>query len=120
MFPTPNACDANRKEADYARASRDGSGGDDLQTAVAKRKRLGGTLNPGWIEWLMGWPIGWTSLEPLTDPINLGPETWDVEPDIPRVTTGQENRVARIKAIGNGQVPPCAATAWRILTEEFK
>lgn len=25
----------------------------------------GGTLNPPWVEWLMGWPIGWTDLEPL-------------------------------------------------------
>jgi hypothetical protein len=25
-------------------------------------------------------------------------------------------RVDRLKAIGNGQVPLCAATAWRILT----
>ena len=25
----------------------------------------GGPLNPPWVEWLMGWPIGWTDLEPL-------------------------------------------------------
>jgi len=25
----------------------------------------GGALNPTWVEWLMGWPIGWTDLEPL-------------------------------------------------------
>lgn len=25
----------------------------------------GGRLNPNWVEWLMGWPIGWTDLEPL-------------------------------------------------------
>jgi hypothetical protein len=24
-----------------------------------------GTLNPPWVEWLMGWPIGWTDLKPL-------------------------------------------------------
>jgi hypothetical protein len=24
-----------------------------------------GSLNPLWVEWLMGWPIGWTGLEPL-------------------------------------------------------
>jgi len=23
------------------------------------------TLNPAWVEWLMGWPIGFTDLEPL-------------------------------------------------------
>jgi hypothetical protein len=25
----------------------------------------GGPLNPTWVEWLMGWPIGWTALKPL-------------------------------------------------------
>ena len=24
----------------------------------------GGSLNPTWVEWLMGWPLGWTDLEP--------------------------------------------------------
>ena len=26
---------------------------------------VGGQLNPMWVEWLMGWPIGWTDLKPL-------------------------------------------------------
>lgn len=26
---------------------------------------IGGSLNPNWVEWLMGWPIGWTALKPL-------------------------------------------------------
>jgi hypothetical protein len=25
----------------------------------------GGKLNPMWVEWLMGWPLGWTNLKPL-------------------------------------------------------
>lgn len=25
----------------------------------------GGALNPDWVEWLMGWPVGWTDLQPL-------------------------------------------------------
>lgn len=28
----------------------------------------GGRLNPDWVEWLMGLPIGWTALEPLETP----------------------------------------------------
>ena len=28
-------------------------------------EQIGGQLNPTWIEWLMGWPLGWTELEPL-------------------------------------------------------
>lgn len=27
--------------------------------------KVGGQLNPLWVAWLMGWPIGWTALEPL-------------------------------------------------------
>ena len=32
---------------------------------------------------------------------------------------GMASRVDRLKAIGNGQVPLCAATAWRILSESL-
>jgi hypothetical protein len=27
--------------------------------------QVGGQLNPDWVEWLMGWPVGWTDLQPL-------------------------------------------------------
>jgi hypothetical protein len=39
------------------------------------------------------------------------------EPDVPRVANGLPDRLDRIRAIGNAQVPIVAATAWRILTE---
>lgn len=40
---------------------------------------------------------------------------WATESNICRVVNGMASRVDRIKALGNGQVPLCAATAWRIL-----
>ena len=40
---------------------------------------------------------------------------WQSEPDVGRVADGVAARVDRLKAIGNGQVPLCAATAWRLL-----
>jgi hypothetical protein len=40
---------------------------------------------------------------------------WATEPDVGRVVNGMASRVDRVKALGNGQVPLCAATAWRIL-----
>ena len=43
---------------------------------------------------------------------------WETEPNVGRVADGVAARVDRLKAIGNGQVPLCAATAWRILSEE--
>ena len=42
---------------------------------------------------------------------------WEIEPPMDRVVDGMADRVDRLKAIGNGQVPLCAATAWRILSE---
>lgn len=30
-----------------------------------KKELTGGSLNPEWVEWLMGWPLGWTDLRPL-------------------------------------------------------
>ena len=39
-------------------------------------------LNPTWVEWLMGWPIGWTSMEPITE---LDWRDWETDPadDLP-------------------------------------
>jgi DNA (cytosine-5)-methyltransferase 1 len=44
---------------------------------------------------------------------------WSTEPNVGRVAHGVASRVDRLKAIGNGQVPLCAATAWRILSESL-
>jgi DNA (cytosine-5)-methyltransferase 1 len=44
---------------------------------------------------------------------------WATEPNVGRVVDGVASRVDRLKAIGNGQVPLCAATAWRILSESL-
>lgn len=52
MFPTPSAS--------IALGSTGGSRRCDLRNEVAKAE--GGRLNPDWVEWLMGVPIGWTSL----------------------------------------------------------
>jgi len=146
IWPTPKASPSG---PDYARMQREGSGGDDLATAVARyptpaardyrspnkksyRDRgggskgeqlpnaVGGQLNPDWVEWLMGWPIGWTSTEPLDKEVfnqwlnNAAP--WEQEPpEIPRVAKGMKHRVARLRALGNGQVPQGMAAAWLIL-----
>ena len=44
---------------------------------------------------------------------------WSVEPKLGRVANGVVARVDRLKAIGNGQVPLCAATAWKLLNERL-
>jgi len=121
-----------------------------------------GQLNPDWVEWLMNWPIGWTSLEPLKELIWL---SWEIDPaetdcrpmwttpgagdlysktnrprksrehigikseylsrqsiewpgtgPIPRIATNIPDRVNRLKAIGNGQVPAVVKVAWEWLS----
>ena len=42
---------------------------------------------------------------------------WGIKSPMGRVANGVAHRVDRLKAIGNGQVPICAATAFRILSE---
>ena len=36
-----------------------------IEEARAMGAGNGGKLNPTWVEWLMGWPLGWTDLKPL-------------------------------------------------------
>ena len=179
----------------------------DEETRRSMRAGNGGQLNPDWVEWLMNWPVKWTSLEELNrehfeywkkasaaqifgsgkvremwfdnDPAeapqrprhneqqsrehpdtllevprestcngamersqkneNMRPLREDVrvqeskgevlqselckslglgaEEVVPRVSSGIRNRIDRLKAVGNGQVPAVAALAWEILTE---
>ena len=56
MLPTPNGTISG---PDYARADREKSGGDDLQTGMAI---TGMKLQPAFVVWMMGVPIGWTDL----------------------------------------------------------
>jgi hypothetical protein len=88
LWPTPTVC------GNYNQKGMSKSSGDGLATAVKMwptprtrgmcggtgHKQMliqklgeeegtemfnGGKLNPSWVEWLMGWPLGWTDLKPL-------------------------------------------------------
>jgi DNA (cytosine-5)-methyltransferase 1 len=66
MWPTPNASD-NRDRgnlSDPAIQRRIKLGKQVGLTMAVKENKGGGTLNPTWVEWLMGWPLGWTDLKP--------------------------------------------------------
>ena len=56
--PTPSA-------NDWKGSSRGGQRRGQLTDPDMGVIEAGGQLNPDWVEWLMGWPIGWTDLEPL-------------------------------------------------------
>jgi hypothetical protein len=36
-----------------------------IDLAMVSVMHFGGQLNPTWVEWMMGWPLGWTELKPL-------------------------------------------------------
>jgi hypothetical protein len=59
LWPTPRARQAG---PDYAQLERNNTGLS-LETAVnLSDDSTGGQLNPTWVEWLMGFPLGWTDL----------------------------------------------------------
>jgi len=50
---------------------------------------------------------------------NFGSSSWwETEPNVGRVANGVAAGMDRLKAIGNGQVPLCAAVAWELLNEQ--
>ncbi len=59
-FPTPSARDWKSSNASPETMERNARPLNELVTSGA-----GGQLNPTWVEWLMGWPLGWTDLQPL-------------------------------------------------------
>lgn len=67
LFPTPCATDYKGSPTAERAAERaaESSRGVRLPEEVVKRGASGGQLNPTWVEWLMGWPIGHTDLKPL-------------------------------------------------------
>ena len=70
MWATPSASDASRGGRITERMT-----GTSLAQQVNTPSRhpgctfhtdsKSGPLNPEWVEWLMGWPVGWTELRPL-------------------------------------------------------
>ena len=62
MWPTPTRSDHIHSFAINPRKN-DQRGGDTLGERVQKTGGDGGKLNPTWVEWLMGWPLGFTDLK---------------------------------------------------------
>ena len=74
--PTPTASTMTEADMEQARYAGNGGNRPDYQTAkrvrtpdtcrrVGSQDQVGGQLNPDWVEWLCGLPIGWTDLQPL-------------------------------------------------------
>jgi hypothetical protein len=130
-FPTPSATEygssqngINGKGGEFERPS---AGTPSLSTAARKGALPGGAkgvLNPGFVEALMGWPLGWSDPEaPAGRSVPFPPPPRDTDgwarylaenPEaIPAVPSGAvRRRVDRLRACGNGVVPAQAAAAF--------
>jgi hypothetical protein len=66
-WPTPRAALADRRNHKVWKRP---NGTQNLENVVANRdpSAIGGKLNPTWVEWLMGFPIGWTDLKDSETP----------------------------------------------------
>ncbi len=67
-WPTPAARDWRSESCseEFFQEREAHSRGKPLSWMVHGGPAIQGTvLNPAWVEWLMGWPIGWTDLRPL-------------------------------------------------------
>jgi hypothetical protein len=58
-WPTPTARDWKSGKASDATHDRN---------SRPLSEVVGGALNPTWVEWLMGFPLGWTDCGPLATP----------------------------------------------------
>ena len=135
IFPTPTV------SGNHNRKGASGKAGDGLATAVkllpaptangaknnaapSQKKRhsdalnvtAGGSLNPAWVEWLMGFPIGWTDLE-SDEPVKI---PLDIEPDIPRTARGVKKRMHRLRALGNAVVPAQAYPIFKAISMTYE
>jgi len=124
-YPTPRASNPSKGSPSY---------GETFQEKVKNYEGINhslkeGRLNPDWVEWLMGWPIGWTnSKKPLTEKKYkkwekdiLSGEWWNKEPEkILRITKNKNISLitSQLKAIGNGQVSIVAYVIWALFVTD--
>ena len=103
MWPTPTSRD-HKDTGDCANVPENA-----LLGRAVKPSKVEGSLEPGFVEFLMGYPLGWT-LEKMDGRV----PDWSCEwPDVPRVSKGAPHRVARLRALGNSVVPACVAYVMR-------
>ncbi len=119
VFATPTAQDAKNSTLPISQKERGSIPGNLLQQGA----KPGEYLNPDWVELLMMWPKGWTSLQPQRIDLQQWVNDYDLnkhltfewERNTPRVLPTTDNRNKRLHAIGNGQVPRCHAAAFVLL-----
>ncbi len=149
MWPTPRESEWKGTEPLGSKSHEHRLDRQYLDATVQEAEQTSGSLNPDWVEWLMGFPVGFSDIECDEPEPHPG---WDEDPaemwptpdhfprgarinqndhqvtlqdktsrnpgmdrNIPRLTTRKENRVNRLKALGNAVVPQQAHLALRML-----
>jgi hypothetical protein len=118
LWPTPCAEDANgaNPETDKSEGRRR-SPCLHFKAVLSEKSSVRLFLNPYWLEWLLGWPIGWMDLDmdhldrwldASQDPADLPAAAGR----IPRATEKVKDWRHKIKSGGNGQFPLSAALAF--------
>lgn len=71
MWPTPRASYRGDCPSERRRRSPDLLSSVRMeQEGSSPEIRATGTLNPAWVEWLMGYPVGWTEISPSETPFS--------------------------------------------------
>ena len=120
MLPTPAARDwkGGRKPETLKKAGRNEN--NSLPDKVNAQLQTTGALNPDWVEWLMGYGQGYTDPD-NKDSFTLGShQGFPTEPDTARVTTENQYRKDRLKALGNSIVPQIAYHIGNAILEQEK
>jgi len=71
LLPTPDTVNRDNKKVLFNRNAESQSGRSlatyarTFPNQFLEQTNNGGSLNPTWVEWLMGWMLGWTDLKPL-------------------------------------------------------
>lgn len=124
-FPTPSASDYGSSQNGIC-AGKPSGGPESLSTRARNGSLPGGgkgSLNPIFVEALMGWPLGWTDAEEgAGEFVQFPPGPKDAEgwaeylqrhPEaVPAVNFEVPRRVDRLRACGNGVVPAQACAAY--------
>ena len=137
LWPTPTA--HNAKEGAYPaefkrntpslviEAQRRNDSGDqsaeDLPNTTsgeAGTEKVKANLNPDWVEWLMGYPEGYSDTEKTEKQSINEHEGWWFEPDIPRITPRKDLRTKRLKCLGNSIVPQIMVEIGKAILEQEK